>query len=147
MQDELVLIAAPGFQSDHFSRDQFLASNLLLREQGSGSRRVVESALVKAGFELKSFKNVMYLDSTEAIKSSVEVGLGVAFVSRWAISKELELNALKVVYVSGVKVVRNFSLVLRTGPEPRGAASAFCTFARERARLLSGRQSRSGSSG
>jgi DNA-binding transcriptional LysR family regulator len=139
MQDELVLITAPDFGAEHFSRDQFLASPLILREQGSGSRRVVESALEKAGCALKSFKKVMYLDSTEAIKSSVEVGLGIAFVSRWAISKELELSALKVVQVSGVRVVRNFSLVLRMGPEPRGAVSAFCAFARERAGLLSRR--------
>jgi len=140
MQDELVLITAPNFESEHLSRDQFLASTLLLREQGSGSRRVVESALEKAGFTLKSFTKVMDLDSTEAIKSTVEVGLGIAFVSRWAISKELELKALRIAHVSGVKVVRDFSLVLRTGPDPRGAASAFCTFARERARLLSRRQ-------
>jgi DNA-binding transcriptional LysR family regulator len=73
-----------------------VASNLLTREQGSGSRRVVEGALEKAGVALKSFKNVMDLDSTEAIKSAVEAGLGIGFVSRWAIYKELELGALRV---------------------------------------------------
>ena len=40
MQDELVLITPPDFESDRVSRDQLVASNLLLREQGSGSRRV-----------------------------------------------------------------------------------------------------------
>ena len=67
-----------------------------MREQGSGSRHVVENALEKAGLKSKSFKRVMDLDSTESIKSAVEAGLGVGFVSRWAISKELELGALKV---------------------------------------------------
>ena len=56
MQDELVLITPPAFESDHMSRDQLVASNLLMREHGSGSRRVVEIALEKAGFKLKSFK-------------------------------------------------------------------------------------------
>jgi DNA-binding transcriptional LysR family regulator len=68
-----------------------------MREQGSGSRRVVETALQKAGLKLKAFKNVMHLDSTETIKSAVEAGLGVGIVSRWAIAKELELRAVKVV--------------------------------------------------
>jgi len=136
MQDELVLIVPPAFASGQMSRVQLLASNLLMREQGSGSRRVVELALQSAGLKLKSFKNVMDLDSTEAIKSAVEVGLGVGFVSRWAISKELELEALKVVEVAGLKVDRNFSLISRTGPEPQGPAAAFRTFALERARLL-----------
>jgi DNA-binding transcriptional LysR family regulator len=136
MQDELVLIMPRAFASDRMSHDQLLASNLLMREQGSGSRRVVELALEHAGLKLKSFKHVMDLDSTEAIKSAVEVGLGVGFVSRWAISKELELGALKVVDVPGLKIARHFSLISRTGPEPQGPAAAFRTFAMERARLL-----------
>ena len=137
MPDELVLIAPPDFESDRLSRDRLVTSSLLLREQGSGSRRVVESALEKAGVALKSFEKVMDLDSTEAIKSAVEAGLGVGFVSRWAISKELELRALKIVPVDGVKITRQFSLALRTGPAPQGTVSAFRTFALERARLLS----------
>ena len=83
MQDELVLIAPPNLKSGILSRQQLLASNLLMREHGSGSRRVVETALAKAGFRLKTFKSVMNLDSTEAIKSAVEAGLGIGCVSRW----------------------------------------------------------------
>ncbi len=136
MQDELVLITPPAFESDRLSRDQFVASRLLMREHGSGSRHVVELALENAGFKLKSFKNVMDLDSTEAIKSAVEAGLGIGFVSRWAISNELELGALKVAEVAGLSVVRNFSLIWRAGPEPQGPAGAFRTFALGRAPLL-----------
>ncbi len=99
---------------------------------------MVEIALEKAGFKLKSFKNVMNLDSTEAIKSAVEAGLGIGFVSGWAISKELALDALKVAEVAGLRVVRHFSLICRTGPEPLGPAGAFRTFALGRARLLAG---------
>ena len=82
MADELVLITPRNYESDHVSGSEFVASSLLMREQGSGSRRVVETALEKAGFKLKSFNKVMDLDSTEAIKSAVEAGLGVGFVSR-----------------------------------------------------------------
>jgi DNA-binding transcriptional LysR family regulator len=138
MEDELVLIASPQFENGRMSREQLTSSSLLMREQGSGSRRVVETALEKAGIKLKSFHHVMNLDSTEAIKSAVEAGLGVGFVSRWAISKELELGALKVVDVAGVRVARSFSLILCTGPEPQGPVGAFRNFALQRARLLSG---------
>jgi len=79
----------------------------------------------------------MNLDSTEAIKSAVEAGLGVGFVSRWAISKELELGALKVAEVDGLRVTRHFTLISRTGPPPQGPAGAFRSFALDRARLLS----------
>lgn len=136
MQDELVLITPLASESDRLSRDQFVASRLLMREHGSGSRHVVEIALENAGFKLKSFNNVMNLDSTEAIKSAVEAGLGIGFVSRWAISKELELGALKIAEVADLRVVRHFSLISRTGPEPQGPAGAFRMFALGRARLL-----------
>src|SRR5579863_5169531 len=142
MEDELVLITPRDAESDHVTRNQLLASNLLMREQGSGSRRVVENALEKAGLKLKGFKRVMYLDSTEAIKSAVEAGLGVAFVSRWAIGKEIELGALKIAHVGGVRATRHFTLISRTGPELQGPAAAFREFALARARILSGSSER-----
>jgi LysR family transcriptional regulator, transcriptional activator of the cysJI operon len=136
MEDELVLITSPSFDSNYVAPDQFAGMNLLMREHGSGSRHVVELALEKAGFKLKTFKKVMELDSTEAIKSAVEAGLGVGFVSRWAITKELELGTLKVAEVSEVRAARHFTLVSRTGPEPQGTAGILRTFALGRARLL-----------
>lgn len=138
MEDELVLIVPGDFEFNRFSHEQLLSETLLLREHGSGSRRVVETSLEKAGIKLKSFKCVMNLDSTESIKSAVEAGLGIGFVSRWAISKELELHILKVAAVAGVRVLRPFSLVSRAGPEPKGPVAVFRSFAMERARLISG---------
>jgi len=137
MEDELVLITPRSYESDQLSRAQFVQSNLLMREHGSGTRHVIEKALEKAGFKLKSFRKVMDLDSTEAIKSAVEAGLGVAFVSRWAISKELELGTLKLANVAGLRITRQFTLITRIGPEPQGPAGALRTFALDRARVLS----------
>jgi len=137
MEDEMVLIAPVSFEFDRVTRGQLQRMKLLLREQGSGSRRVVESALEKAGLKLKSFKSVMNLDSTEAIKSAVEVGLGVGLVSRWAITKELELKSIKVAEIAGVRVTRHFSLISRVGPESSGARGSFREFALARARILS----------
>jgi DNA-binding transcriptional LysR family regulator len=137
MRDELVLIMPPESDLAYLSAQQLLGSSLLMREQGSGSRHVVEAALEKAGFKLKAFKSVMNLDSTEAIKSAVEAGLGIGFVSRWAISKELELAALKVAQVRGLSMARHFSLISRTGPEQQGLSGAFRLFALTRGRLLS----------
>jgi DNA-binding transcriptional LysR family regulator len=148
MRDELVLIA-PATSDLPPSPQQWLSCNLLMREQGSGSRHVVEAALEKAGLKLKAFRTVMNLDSTEAIKSAVEAGLGIGFVSQWAISKELELGVLKTAQVRGLQMSRHFSLVTRTGPEQQGAAGAFRAFAMDRGRLLSspGRKTRLKASG
>jgi hypothetical protein len=61
----------------------------------------------------------------------------VGFVSRWAISKELELGTLKVAQVNSVRVTRHFTLISRAGPDLVGPAGALGTFALGRARLLS----------
>jgi DNA-binding transcriptional LysR family regulator len=143
LEDELVLITPLHFEADRLSTRELAASTLLLREHGSGSRRVVESALEKAGLKLKSFRRVMELDSTEAIKSAVEAGLGVGFVSRWAISKELDLGVLKSIPVDRIRVTRQFTLISRIGPESQGPTGALRTFVLGCARLLSNRTEKS----
>jgi DNA-binding transcriptional LysR family regulator len=146
MEDHLVLIAPPDFELDRVSHDQLAASTLLLREQGSGSRHAVEAALAKARRKIKSFKNVIELDSTEAIKSAVEAGLGVSFVSYGAIHKEIELQTLKIVEVEGLRITRGYFVVSLIGPEPSGAAAAFRAFALDRAKQLSQPPRKSGCS-
>ena len=65
----------------------------------------------------------MELDSTEAIKSAVEAGLGVGFVSRWAIAKDLRLgSSFKIVEVEGLRIRREFLVAYAYGPEPQGLA-------------------------
>src|SRR5262249_28096186 len=143
MEDELVPIAPLDTPAYDLSRREFVKAKLLMRENGSGSRQVVETALKKAGYPLKSFKKIVILDSTEAIKSAVEVCNGIGFVSRWAISKELELRTLKIINVKGVRATRHFSVITRTGPELQGPAGALRTFALERGRSLSSTRSKS----
>jgi DNA-binding transcriptional LysR family regulator len=102
---------------------------LLLREQGSGSRRVVEQAIRKAGLPLNQLHIEMELDSTEAIISGVEAGLGLGFVSEWAIGKALRLGAVALVRVDGLDIHRDLTFVRRLGPTPEGPAAAFERFA------------------
>ena len=60
----------------------------------------------------------MELDSTEAIVSGVEAGLGVGFVSEWAIRKELRLGTLRYRTVASLDIRRAFSMIRRAGPVP-----------------------------
>jgi DNA-binding transcriptional LysR family regulator len=139
MRDAMVLIVGakhglagrekkgPGRAS--ISLTELAKQPLLLRERGSGSRRIVERALKQAGVVLKELAVAIELDSTEAIVSGVEAGLGVGFVSSAAIGKELRLGTVRVVAVDGVEIERDFSFVHLAGEEPAGAAAAFRRFA------------------
>ena len=101
---------------------------LLVREFGSGSRRVVEQALADAGLKTKDLTISMELDSTEGLLTAVEAGLGMTFVSRWAIRNQLALGTLKIARVHGLKLSRRFSMAYPAGPEPTGIIGTFRTF-------------------
>ena len=102
---------------------------LLVRERGSGSRRVVELALRRAGVRLRDLRIAMELDSIGAIVSAVEAGLGAGFVSQFAIRKELKLGTVRVVPVEDLDIRRDFTLIRAFGPVPDGPAGAFERFA------------------
>lgn len=108
---------------------------LLMREAGSGTRRVTEQALRRAGLRLNQLTIAMELDSTEAIVSGVEAGLGVGFVSEIAIRKELRLGTLATAELAGLEIRRSFALIRARGPVEAGAAAAFRGFALSRSGL------------
>jgi DNA-binding transcriptional LysR family regulator len=129
--DEIVLIvpATHRFATTAPTLAEVGAEPLLLRETGSGTRRVVEDALRKAGLSLRNLRIVMELDSTEAIKSGVEAGLGIAFVSRWAL-RQSPCQDLRVIPVDGLSITRAFQFIYPHGPEPEGPPGEFLRFAR-----------------
>ncbi len=110
---------------------------LVTRELGSGSRRIVEQALEKAGLDVKKLRLAMTFDSTEGLLSAVEAGLGIGFVSRWAVRNQLALGTLKLARVRGLNLARMFSLATVAGPEPAGIARTFHRFVLERAGAVS----------
>jgi LysR family transcriptional regulator, transcriptional activator of the cysJI operon len=133
-QDEMVLIVSPNHawalrKGRAIEGAELAKAPLLLRERGSGSRRVVERALKRIGFPLRSLQVAFELDSTEAIISGVEAELGVGFVSLWALGKALRLGTVKVVGVKGLEMRRDFSFARLAGAEMTGAAAAFQRFA------------------
>lgn len=138
MQDHMVLVvpASHEWAEQEVAPADLKEAPVLMREFGSGSRRIVERALSKAGIELKDMNLRMELDSTEGLLSGVEAGLGVAFVSRWAVRNQLALGTLKLAKVRGVNLSRMFSIAYPIGPEPAGNAGAFRAFLLSRAAEL-----------
>jgi DNA-binding transcriptional LysR family regulator len=137
LEDELVLIVPTGHEwaeRTSVNATEIAAIPLLMRERGSGTRHVIELELERQGVKRSSLHIVMELDSTEAIKSAVEAGLGIGFVSRWAIAKDLRLGKnFKIVEVEGLSVKRQFLVAYSSGPEPQGLAIEFHRFVTARA--------------
>lgn len=137
LADELVLIV-PGAhewaERASISRSEIASIPLLMRERGSGTRREIEIALERLKVKLGSLQIVMELDSTEAIKSAVEAGLGAGFVSRWALAKDLRLGqAFKIVEIEGLRIRRDFLIAHLVSQELQGPVQEFRRFLFSRA--------------
>lgn len=146
MEDHMVLVvpAAHEWANHEISLEELRKQPLLMREFGSGSRRVVEQALAAAGLKAKDLTVGMELDSTEGLLNAVEAGLGVTFVSRWAVRNQLALGTVKLARVDGLKLSRRFSLAYPAGPEPSGNVGAFCSFLHSRALDLAPKRTTNG---
>jgi DNA-binding transcriptional LysR family regulator len=142
LEDELVLIVSTAHELVErkvISCIELATMPLLMRERGSGTRQVIEMALARRGVKRSSLHIVMELDSTEAIKSAVEAGLGIGFVSRWAIAKDMRLdNSFKIVDVEGLRIKREFLVAFASGPEQPGLAAEFHRFIIARAGMRRG---------
>lgn len=116
MEDELILIAAPGYFSDNeitISAERLKVTPLIVREKGSGTRAVVNQYLNQAGITEEDLNLVMELGSTEAVKSAVCAKLGVSIISKSAIKKELMLKLLKAYPIKDISFYREFYIACR----------------------------------
>ena len=134
LADELILLAPPSHEwaSQQFiTLQQLAAAPLLMRERGSGTREVIETTLDAAGLPARDLRLAMELNSTEAILGCIESGVGVGFVSRSAIQRQLAIGTLSIVQVKGLSIPRDLLLLLPAGPEPTGAAAAMLELLRQ----------------
>ena len=134
LPDELVLLAPPSHEwagERAITLAQFAAAPLLMRERGSGTREVIETTLEAAGLPARQLRIALELNSTEAILGCIESGVGIGFVSRSAIHRQLALGTLCVVPVTGVTIPRDLLLLTPAGPEPAGPAAAMLELLRQ----------------
>jgi DNA-binding transcriptional LysR family regulator len=123
--DELLLIVPPrhAWAKRRFIAPEALAREpLLMREEGSATRSVTERALQRAGIR---FQAAMELDHTEAIKQAVMAGLGVAFISVYAVRGEVATGRLHVLRLRGVRVQRHFHVIHHEARRLTASARAF----------------------
>lgn len=127
-QDEMILIDAaqsPLIKGDRLSLNQVIDGQIpfILREQGSGTRAVLEKALEERSLE--TFKPILELNSLEAIKRAVTVGLGVSFVSKHSVKHEIEVGMLRRVELTDFELTRTLYLVYIRGKKLSKASQAF----------------------
>lgn len=96
--DEMVLIVPPDHplaNRNKISIEDMRQYRYISREEGSGSRSVIDTYIREQGLSYSDLNVVMELGSPESVKMAVEAGVGIAIVSRTTLAKELKLGTLK----------------------------------------------------
>ncbi len=125
-RDELVLVVAPTHRWSKLRQldpSLLCAGELLLREQGSGIREVIEQAFQQLGVGITP---LLTMPDSEAIKQMAISGVGAAFLSAFAVRRELASGELVRIPINGVDLRPQLTLVKRNDKHLSRAAQAFC---------------------
>ncbi|MBO8463324.1 MAG: LysR family transcriptional regulator [Firmicutes bacterium] len=95
--------------------EELCSERILVRERGSGTREILERAMEEQNLSLKDFISVAEIGNLQTIKALVEHHLGITFLYRRAVLKELEQGSLREIQVRDFKVHHDFNCIWRKG--------------------------------
>jgi DNA-binding transcriptional LysR family regulator len=142
MDNPLVVVAPPDHplaKQKKIPLARLQEETFLVRESGSGTRIAMERFFSERSMRLKTG---MEVGSNEAIKQSVQAGLGLGLLSRATIEQELALERLAVLDVADFPIMRHWFVVHRKGKRLSAAAEAFKQFMLKEATELPGKEPR-----
>jgi DNA-binding transcriptional LysR family regulator len=141
IKDEIVLAVYP----DHpFARQKAIrleelhGQRLILREEGSGTRRSLQQLLAKRGKKLPENNVVLVLGSTHAVIEAIQARLGIGFVSAFAVSRLQASGQLCTVPIAGFSLTRDLFVAYEEGQLSTRLRQEFLAFAREWAHSWAG---------
>lgn len=91
--------------------EELLDQNLILREPGSGTRDILEQALYNQNLSVKDFKRKIEIGNMNAIKELCHRNIGITFMYREAVKKELSQGYLAEIPIRNFNVSHSFSFV------------------------------------
>ncbi|MBI3086319.1 MAG: LysR family transcriptional regulator [candidate division NC10 bacterium] len=125
MEDELVLILRPGHPLASvrtIPHEALEKETFVLRDVASGTRTVAEAELKTRGITIR---HLLELRSVEAIKQAVAEGLGISFISRYAVALEVRHKVLAVAADPRLRFRRPLVMISRKDARISPAALAF----------------------
>ncbi|EHN76857.1 transcriptional regulator, partial [Streptomyces coelicoflavus ZG0656] len=126
--DRLIVVTAPGHpwarRRHPLAAAELAATPLILREEGSGTRQVLDAAL--GGLA----RPLIELSSTTAVKAAAVGGAGPSVLSELAVGEELTTRRLVRVPVADVVLARDLRAVWPTGHRPTGPARRLLSLTR-----------------
>ena len=136
-KDELVIITP---NSEKYRRLQeespedigwLLSEHVIMREEGSGTRKEARKQLKKAGINPSDLDIIASIENQETIKKSVRQGMGVSVLSRLATKDETRDGYLLAFPIPRADEGRDINLVYNKNYQLSGSAERFIKVVKE----------------
>lgn len=115
----------PLTKSKRIKPEELLNKSFLAREEGSGTRMIMDNFFMKNSLEVPHFSQFA---SNESIKQAVIANMGLAFISAHTVELELRSDILSILNVNGMPAIRSWLILNPSGKYLSPAAQAFKHF-------------------
>ncbi|MGB4660970.1 MAG: LysR substrate-binding domain-containing protein, partial [Mobilitalea sp.] len=92
---------------------ELFSHNLIVREDGSGTREILERYLSDQGYSFKDFMSISTIGSIHVIKELVEKKCGISFLYEIAVKKEIEEGKIRVIKLPDCNMYHEFNFIWR----------------------------------
>ena len=106
----------------HLSIEDLLKETIIVREEGSGTRRIFEERLTASGYGLNDFSREVSISSFVSIKALVAVGVGISFLYRSVVA---DVDDIGTFIVDGITEPHPFHVVYTRNTNAKNYAEQF----------------------
>ena len=116
-REKYIAVCSPDyvFQNTPDCIEKLFQERLLLREEGSGTREVLERCLEAHNLSVQDFDKRMEVGSMQTIKELTKAGCGITFLYEAAVRRELEEGSLRQIPLQDFPVTHEFAFIWRRG--------------------------------
>ena len=118
-------------KAEEKSLQWILSEPIIMREEGSGTRKEAEKQLKRVGIEIEALNIVASIENSEAIKKSVRSGVGITIISKLAAQDEIKAGTLLAFPLPNEDGGRNLNLVYNKNYQLAPSAERFIKTVKE----------------
>lgn len=107
-----VCAASHNFMMDHpHTISDLVCERLLVREQGSGTRNILEQSLIARGLRISDFIHYTEVENMHTIIGLLKKDCGISFLYKIAVEPELQSGILKEIPLRDFKMQHDFDII------------------------------------
>lgn len=91
--------------------NDLVCERLLLREEGSGTRNILEQSLIARGLQISDFIHYTEVENMHTIIGLLKKDCGISFLYKIAVENELKAGILKEIPLDDFKMQHNFDII------------------------------------